>query len=108
LFRKSSHEKCKYYIDIKVHAGSRLQRKKILTLTVVFFATLPVSLIVNVLFPWGSLIARVLISLGVYWVTAAEIAWSLSAIINSLFFAFLAWLFLKLKKNSKVQTDVEG
>jgi len=75
-----------------------MQRKKILTLIAIFLATLPISYITTAFIPQiGVRISDVLIRLGLYWVTAAGIAYLLLTILTSLFFSFIAWLFLKAK-----------
>jgi len=71
----------------------------------VFFATLPISMILNALFPWGIRISDALVRLGVYWVDAAEIAYLLATILTSLFFTLIAWLFLSVEINSKAQVS---
>lgn len=73
----------------------------ILTIIGVFLATLPISYLISAFIPWGSLIAHALIGLGVYWVTAAEIAYISSTILTSVFFAFIAWLIIKPIENQK-------
>lgn len=80
----------------------RLQRKRILILAVIFFATFPISYITTAFIPqFGVRISGVLIRFGVHWVTAAHIAYLLLTILTSLFFTFIAWLFLKAKEKQE-------
>jgi len=84
-----------------------LQRKKILILIGIFFATLPISYIINAYILLGSaLIVPVFIilrafSVEIYWVTGASIAYITSTILTSIFFTLIAWLLIKPIKNQK-------
>jgi len=85
-------------VNSKAHVGSNLQRKKILTLIGLFFATLPISYVINAFTRFGLPISDALCHLGVYWVLAADIAYLSSTILTSFFFTFIAWLFLIVEK----------
>jgi hypothetical protein len=77
-----------------------LQRKRVLAVVGVFLATLPISYILNGLINLGLPISDALVRLGVYWGTAAGIAYLLLTILTSLLFSLIAWLFLKAKDES--------
>lgn len=84
-----------------------MERKKILILVGAFFATLPISYTINAyILLGGVLIVPVFIllralSVEVYWVTGASIAYISSTILTSLFFTLIAWLLIKSIKDQR-------
>jgi len=87
--------------------GADLERRKILILSGVFLATLPISYIINGLFVAITiLIGDILRGLAGSQdlVLIAGVSYALATILMSLFFTTVAWLLLSVEKNSIVQT----
>jgi len=75
-------------------------------LVTVFFLTLPISMLINAIFPLPIFILDIFRGvLGITtpydprFHTVLDISWYLSCILTSLFFAFLAWVFYNRRKS---------
>jgi len=96
-----------FFMFIAWHLIEPIENQKDLIPIVVFFATLPLSLIIYAFNPLSRLITDILISTRIGVLLAAYVPALLFTILTSLFFAFISWFFVKSKKNSKVQTEGE-
>jgi hypothetical protein len=96
--------------------GLRLKtERRLLLIVAVFFLTLPISMLINAIFPLTIFIFDVFRGfLGITtpydprFYAVSEISWHLSYILTSLFFAFLAWAFTKPSTLADVKLPKAG